>query len=121
MRTRRRGSSRTLATGFALFWMPVSIGVFLAAGSYRFGANPLERTAAITALGILSSYVVHSWGDMGTQSAFSGLVVAWGLATVARLATHIGAWLSTIGLIAPRHSRPTQRVPSKRRVAGDTQ
>lgn len=106
--------------GFTLLWMPVSIGVFLAARSYRFAANPLERTAAITGLAILSSYVVQSWGDMGTQGAFSGLVVAWGLATVARLATHTGAWPSTIGLIAPRRTRAAQRGPSERRVAGDT-
>ena len=101
--------------GFTLLWMPVSIGVFLAARSYRFAANPLERTAAITGLAILTSYVVQSWGDMGTQGAFSGLGVAWGLAIVARLATHTGAWPSTIGLIAPR------RTLGARLVAGSTQ
>ena len=106
--------------GFTLLWMPVSIGVFLAARSYRFATHPRERTAAITGLAILSTYVIHSWGDMGTQGAFSGLVVAWGLATVARLATHTGAWPSTTRLVASRPHHTARYGRRERRVASGT-
>ena len=106
--------------GFTLLWLPMSIGVFLAARSYRFASSPLERTTAITGLAILSSYVIQAWGDMGTQGAFSGLVVAWAFATIAKLATHTGAWPSTIRLIAPRRTRSAQRATSEGRWVGDS-
>lgn len=95
--------------GFTLLWMPVAIGVFLAARSYRFAASPLERTTAVTVLTILTSYMIQSWGDMGTQGAFSELVVAWAFAFVAQLATHTGAWPPTARFFAPR--RAAARIP----------
>ena len=78
--------------GFTMLWMPVPVGVYLAARSYRFARAPAERVAAATALGVLVCYVLQAWGDMGTQSVGISLLVAWTLAGIGKLARATGAW-----------------------------
>jgi hypothetical protein len=97
--------------GFALLWMPVVIGVYLAARSYRFARTSLERTAAVVVLGILVAYVNQAWGDMGTQGDVQTLLVACALALSGKLARATGAWPSDLRLLAgPRPVRSPARM-----------
>ena len=92
--------------GFTLIWMPVAVGVFLAARSYRFAQTPLERTVAVSALAVLVAYVVQAWGDMGTQSVQITLLVAAALAASGKLARDTGAWPAGVRLLTVRARHP---------------
>jgi hypothetical protein len=83
---------------FTALWMPIVVGVFLAARSYRFATTPFERTAAATSIAILVAYVNQAWGDMGTQGSVSLPLVACALALAGKLARSTGAWPSTARL-----------------------
>jgi hypothetical protein len=78
--------------GFTLIWCPIVLGFFLARRSYLFARTAMERTAAMACLGVLMSYVLEAWGDMGTQSMNCTLLVAAAIAVSGKLATLTGAW-----------------------------
>jgi len=90
--------------GFALLWMPLVVGVYLAARSYRFARVPVERTAAAAALSVFAAYAVQAWGDMGLQGVLPAVLMAGALALTGKLARATGAW--------PAHVRLTSRAPT---------
>ena len=55
------------------------------------GSTTIERTVAMAALGVLMSYVLEAWGDMGTQSMNCTLLAAAAIAVSGKLATTTGA------------------------------
>jgi hypothetical protein len=77
--------------GFTLIWYPIVLGFFLARRSYLFARTTFERTVAMAALGVLMSYVLEAWGDMGTQSMNCTLLAAAAVAVSGKLATITGA------------------------------
>lgn len=85
--------------GFTMIWLPIPVGAFLAARSYRFARTPAERTAAATVLAVLVCYTLQAWGDMGTQGVGISLLVAWALAASGKLASATGAWPSNARLL----------------------
>jgi len=89
--------------GFATMWMPLVVGTFLAARSYRFTHDSFERTASVSAIVVLVCYAFQSWSDMGTQSVPIMLLAAWALAASGTLASTTGAWPPTARTLA-RHS-----------------
>lgn len=94
--------------GFIGIWSIIPLGVFFAVRSYRFASNPRDRTAALTTVGILVSYLLHCYGDMGLGTWTSLFTVAPALALVAKLSVATGGWpLRRRGLAAPVPRPPT--------------
>lgn len=88
--------------GFTLIWLPIVLGFFLARRSYLFARTAMDRAGAMAALGVLVSYVIEAWGDMGTQSMNCTLLVAAAIAVSGKLATSTGAWPRGIALFGVR-------------------
>jgi hypothetical protein len=87
--------------GFTLIWYPIVLGFFLARRSYLFARTATERTVSMACLGVLMSYVLEAWGDMGTQSMNCTLLVAAAIAVSGKLAISTGAWPRRISLFGP--------------------
>ncbi|MEO7360832.1 MAG: O-antigen ligase family protein [Gemmatimonadaceae bacterium] len=92
--------------GFTLLWMPIVVGVYLAARSYRFAETPFERTAAASAVAVMVCYVSQAWGDIGIGASNPTLLLACALAMSAKLAIATGAWPSDTRLFAPSRFLP---------------
>jgi hypothetical protein len=78
--------------GFSFLWMPIVVGIFLAARSYRFARTPIEQTAAATIIITAVCYVNQCWGDIGIGAPLNTLMMASGLAMAGKLARETGAW-----------------------------
>ncbi len=78
--------------GFAGLWMLIPLGVFFAVRSYRYATDPSDRVAALTALGVLVTYLVHCYGDMGLGTFTSVFTVGPAIALVGKIAVATGAW-----------------------------
>lgn len=87
------------AFGFIFLWMPLVVGIFLAARSYRFARNPFERTAAATCMTIALCFVNQSWGDLGLVEPLNILLMATSLALLGKLAIETGAWPSKASIV----------------------
>jgi O-antigen ligase len=81
--------------GFAGIWMLVPVGMLLAIRAHRWATEPRDRVAALTAMGVLVSYAVHCYGDMGLGTWVSVFTVAPAVVLVAKIAVANGAWPST--------------------------
>ncbi len=86
--------------GFMVVWMPIVVGMFLAARSYRFARSPADRTAAATVLAIGIVYVNQAWGDIGVAEPMGTLLLALALSLASKLAVETGAWSSRTGMLA---------------------
>jgi len=80
------------AIGFAGMWLFLALGVFFAVRTYRFSTTPRQRTTALVTVGILVTYLVHCYGDMGLGTWASVFTVAPALALVGKQAVATGAW-----------------------------
>ena len=78
--------------GFTGLWLLVPLGMFFAVRTYRFSTHPRDRTAALTTVGVLISYAVHCYGDMGLGTWTSVFTLSAALALVAKQAIATGAW-----------------------------
>lgn len=78
--------------GFTLFWLFLSIGVFMAARVCRFAENNTQRVAAMATLAAVIAYGVQCYGDMGLMSWMGSIIVAATLGLNASMAVKIGAW-----------------------------
>jgi hypothetical protein len=78
--------------GFTLFWLFLSVGVFMAARVCRFAENNTQRVFAMTALTAVAAYGSQCYGDMGLMSWMGGLIVSSLLGASASLAVKVGAW-----------------------------
>jgi len=78
--------------GFTALFLPLVVVVFLAARAFPLLQNPIERTALLTALSFVVSYLLQCWGDMATLSYFGSMGLALSLAVVSTLAVRSGAW-----------------------------
>jgi hypothetical protein len=88
--------------GFAGIWMILPIGVFFSMLNYRYARTPQERTAALTCVGILITYMAHCYGDMGLGTWNSVFTVGAALALTGKQAVACGAWPMMSRMQAPR-------------------
>ncbi len=72
--------------GFGLLWMVYPLGATLALRGYRVGRSPLERSAALAALGAVVICIVQIWGDQGFNSYMTIVTFGVSFAVAARLA-----------------------------------
>ena len=73
--------------GIAGIWLVVPVAAYLAMRGYRAATRPVERAAAMTALGILPAYGVQCYGDIGFQSLTCGLLLGVAMAVAGRVST----------------------------------
>jgi len=83
---------------FMFVWMPIVVGVYLAARSYHHARNASDQTAAVAVVAIAVCYVNQAWGDVGLGTSLPTFLMAVGLALSAKLATETGAWPESVKL-----------------------
>jgi hypothetical protein len=81
--------------GFFLLWSVFTVGVYLAARSYRFARHAVDRISALAALCTVLLFLVQAWGDMGTQNWSTTWLLAAALVVAGKLAVLTGAWPSS--------------------------
>jgi hypothetical protein len=72
--------------GFAAMWMVYPLTSTLAMRGYRAADSPLERSAALAALGTVCIVVIQIWGDQGFSSYMTLVTFGVAYAVAARLA-----------------------------------
>lgn len=72
--------------GFTLLWTIYPLGATLALRGYRAAATPLERSAALVALGSVVTCVIQIWGDQGFNSYMTLITFGVSFAVATRLA-----------------------------------
>jgi O-antigen ligase len=78
--------------GFTGLFMGPVVGVLFAARSYHWSRVPDQRAAAFTALGMVLTYLIHCYGDIGFSERESIFLVGPALAVSGQLAFSTGAW-----------------------------
>jgi hypothetical protein len=102
--------------GFAAIWMPLPLGVFFSIRSYRFARTAGDRITALGCLGVLVTYAVHCYGDMGLGTWTSVFTVGPALALVAKQAIATGAWPAPLAARRPSRYRWSLPKPVGARV-----
>lgn len=77
--------------GFTLLWLIYPLAGTLAVRSYRGASTPLERSAALAALGAVVVCVIQIWGDQGFSSYMTLFVFGIAFAVASRLAVRAAA------------------------------
>ena len=90
--------------GITTLWAALVVAVYFAARSFGLARSPMERTAALTVIAVVLTYLVQAWGDMGTQSWLGTMLLGAMIATASHLATATGAWPGRVALF--RRQRP---------------
>ncbi|MDB4940920.1 MAG: hypothetical protein JWP97_454 [Labilithrix sp.] len=72
--------------GFTLMWLVYPLAGTLALRGYRAAQTPLERSAALTALGAVVVVVIQIWGDQGFNSYMTLITFGVAFAVSTRLA-----------------------------------
>ena len=72
--------------GFTLLWIIYPLGGTLALRGYRAAQTPLERSAALAALGAVVVCVIQIWGDQGFNSYMTLITFGVSFAVSTRLA-----------------------------------
>lgn len=76
--------------GFTLLWMIFPVAGTLALRSYRAAYTPLERSAALSALGAIAICIVQVWGDQGLNGYMTPITFAVAFTIATRLAMRAG-------------------------------
>jgi len=77
--------------GFTILWMIFPVGGTLAMRAYRAAETPLERSAALTALGSIAICIVQVWGDQGLNGYMTPITFGVAFAVATRLAIRTSA------------------------------
>ncbi|MBX3202058.1 MAG: O-antigen ligase family protein [Labilithrix sp.] len=72
--------------GFTLLWIIFPVAGTLALRAYRAAYTPLERSAALSALGAIAICVVQVWGDQGLNGYMTPITFGVAFAIATRLA-----------------------------------
>lgn len=73
--------------GFSLLWMVYTLTGTMAVRGYRAAVTPLDRSAALSALGAVTVCVIQIWGDQGFNSYMTLLTFGVAFAVAVRLAS----------------------------------
>jgi hypothetical protein len=77
--------------GFTILWMLFPVAGALAMSGYRAASTPVERVAALSALGAISVCIVQIWGDQGLNGYMVPMIFGLAFATSAQLASRSSA------------------------------
>ena len=80
--------------GFSLYWMHLSVGLFMATRVCLSATSHAQALTAMTAITAVVAYSVQAFGDMGMFSWVGSLMVASTLGACASAATANGAWVN---------------------------
>ena len=75
--------------GFTILWMIFPVTATLALRAYRAAYTPLERSAALAALGAVAICIVQIWGDQGLNGYMTPLTFGVAYAVATRLAIRL--------------------------------
>jgi hypothetical protein len=78
--------------GFALYWVFLAAGGFVAARCYRFATTGVDRVASLFVLQMLLIYMNHGYGDLGFGTQTGVVLMAVALALIGKVALTTGAW-----------------------------
>lgn len=78
--------------GFTALWSVFVVGAYLSARAFRHASEPLDRAAGLTCLCTILLYAIQAYGDMGTQSWATNLMLASAFVVAGQLAIRVGAW-----------------------------
>jgi len=78
--------------GFTLMWMPIVVGIYLAARAQRNARSHAERVGAYAALAITTCYLLQAWSDMGVTSWTTSAMLACSLVVAGKVAVANGGW-----------------------------
>lgn len=77
--------------GFTLIWLVYPLAGTMAMRGYRGAQTPLERSAALAALGMVAVVVIQIWGDQGFSSYMTLITFGVAFAVASRLAVRAQA------------------------------
>jgi O-Antigen ligase len=75
--------------GFTILWMIFPVAGTLAMRAYRASYTPLERSAALSALGAVAICIVQVWGDQGLNGYMTPITFGVAYAVATRLAVRV--------------------------------
>jgi len=78
--------------GFVIVWLPNLITLFLAFRAELFATTPVQRTAALVAIGAVVAVLALAWGDTGAHFIQYKLAAGLAMALASKLAVATGAW-----------------------------
>ena len=78
--------------GFTCVLGYLAVGLFFLGRTLRVATEWRERVALLVSLGIICTYLMQAFGDMGTQAIMSDFYVGTALAIIGRLATKANVW-----------------------------
>ncbi len=90
--------------GFTFVLGYLAVALFFLGRTLRVVKPWRERVALLVALGIISTYLMQAFGDMGTQTIMADFYVGVALAIIGRLATRANVW--RVPLPAPAVQEP---------------
>jgi hypothetical protein len=61
--------------GFTFIWLFFGVGIFVAVRAYRHATRLVDRVGILVTIGVFPVYAVQTFGDMGSQSWMSVLMV----------------------------------------------
>lgn len=80
--------------GFTGFFTTIIVALFLGARAHAFASTPEQRIAITAGMGVVASYLVHLWADIGFTEAVAIFPVGIALAILGQMAVETGAWPS---------------------------
>ena len=78
--------------GFTCVLGYLAVAIFFLGRTLQVTTQWRERVALLVALGIICTYLMQAFGDMGTQAIMSDFYVGTALAIIGRLATKANVW-----------------------------
>ncbi len=87
--------------GFFALWSMFVVCAYLAARTFRHASEPLHRAAALSCLCTVLLYVVQAYGDMGTQSWATHVMLAAAFVVSGQLSIRVGAWPAQSQAVSP--------------------
>lgn len=97
--------------GFTGVWLYLGVAAYFMGRALLRTRKPLTRAGLLSALGIMLTYVLQAFGDMGTQSIQMAFFVSVALAIIGRTATQVGAWSYAPALAADAEPTDPETAP----------
>ena len=91
--------------GFTAVLGYLAVGLFFLGRSLHLATDWRHRVALLVSLGIIVTYLMQAFGDMGTQSIMFDFFVGTALAITGRIATKVHAW-RVVGPVETRKDQP---------------
>ena len=82
--------------GFTAVFGYLAVGLFLLGRALPVTVDWRQRVALLVSVGVIVTYLMQAFGDMGTQSIMFDFFVGIALAIAGRLATRAGVWRLSI-------------------------